>query len=185
MSDELVAARAAVSAVKTTNDEELYRLLAARMKAIDRDPTIAGNVAPNVQDAARGIAPADLLKFGKDAFVRISLAGQALVCGSADQGYHLQKLLGSFNTDLSRLTAALTGLLIAQLAIAPAIASVVATLVIGKVAPTSVEALCRVWTAKVGGTVPPATTPGPTPPPAPPPPPAPTTPTGTTPPPAR
>ncbi len=184
MSDELVAARAAVSAVKTTNDEELYRLLAARMKAIERDPTTAGNIAPSVQDAARGIAPADLLKFGKDAFVRISIAGQAVVCGSADQGLHLQRLLGSFNTNLSSLTAALTGLLIAQLAIAPAIASVVATLVIGKVAPTSVEALCRAWTAKVHGTQPPATPPGPTTPPAPPPP-APTTPTGTTTPPAR
>jgi len=173
--DDHEAIRAAVSAVKTTNDDELYRLLAARMKVIDRDPTTAGIVEPSVQDAARGIAPADLLKFGKQAFANISVAGQAVVCGSADQGYHLQKLLASFNTDLSRITMALAGLLVAQLAIAPMIASVVATLVIGKVAPTSVEALCRVWTAKVQSANPPATTP-PAPPPASTPPTTPTTP---------
>src|SRR5439155_1567492 len=90
------AAAREARAFKTTNDEELYRLLAARMKVIDRDPTTAGIVEPSVQDAARGIAPADLLKFGKQAFANISVAGQAVVCGSADQGYHLQKLLASF-----------------------------------------------------------------------------------------
>lgn len=174
MPDELEPMRAAVRAVTTSNDDELYRLLAARMKLIERDPSMAGNVAPNVQDAARGIAADDLLKFGKSAFARISVAGQAVVCGSgADQGFHLQRLLSSFNTDLNSVAAALTGLLIAQLAIAPAIASVVATLVIGKVAPSSVDALCRVWTAKIQASRPAEPTPPPTPTP---PPPTPTTP---------
>lgn len=150
MADVMEVARAAVSDLRAKSDDDLYRLLAVRVKTIERDPSTAGSFAPKVRSAEMGIAPADLLAFGKTAFARIGVAGHAVVCGEgADQGYHLQRLLATLNTDVNTVTAAVAGLLIAQLAIAPAVASVVATLVIGKVAPTSVDALCRVWGAKV------------------------------------
>lgn len=150
MADVMEAARAAVSDLHAMSEDDLYRLVAVRVKAIERDPSTAGSFAPKVRAAEMGIAPADLLSFGKTTFARIGVAGHALVCGAgADQGYHLQRLLSTFNTDVNTVTAAVAGLLIAQLAIAPAVASVVATLVIGKVAPSSVDALCRVWSAKV------------------------------------
>ncbi len=150
MADMMKAAHAAAADLQGVEDDELYRLMGVRLKAIERDPSTAGNFAPQVRAAELGVAPADLVKFGKAAFVKIGEAGHGVVCGSgAEQGFHLQRLLSSFNTDVNTITAAVTGLLIAQLAIAPAIAGVVATLVVGKIAPTSVDALCKVWGAKV------------------------------------
>ena len=121
-----------------------------RLEAIGRDPSHAGQFAPTVHPAELGIAPLDLLKAGKAAFVRVADAAQPIICGSgASQGLQLQQLLGAFSTNLTTITAAVAGLLITQLAIAPAIASVVATLIVGKVAPKSVDALCRAWGQKI------------------------------------
>jgi hypothetical protein len=150
VADIMEATRAAVSNLPRNNEDELYRLLAVRLKAFEADPSTMGNFAPKVKAAELGIAPIDLLNFGKAAFTRLAAAGHPLVCGTgADQGYHLQRLLAALSTDVNTVTAAVAGLLIAQLAIAPAIAGVVAALVVGKVAPTSVDALCRTWVAKL------------------------------------
>ena len=52
--------------------------------------------------------------------------------------------------DITTVTAGVATLLVGQLAIAPAVAGIVASIVVGKVAPNSVEALCKAWTAKLG-----------------------------------
>jgi hypothetical protein len=146
----MAAAKAAVGDLHKTDENELYKLLALRLQAIQLDPAAAGSFTPKIQAAEVGIAPSDLLKIGKEAFGRLAVAAQPLVCGTgADQGYPLQRLLGALSTDVTTVTAAVASLLIAQLAIAPAIAGVVAALVVGKVAPTSVAALCKAWGAKV------------------------------------
>src|SRR5438132_81711 len=125
VADMMRAAQAAVSDLQTNNEEELYRLLAVRLEAIGRDPSHAGQFAPTVHPAELGIAPLDLLKAGKAAFVRVADAAQPIICGSgASQGLQLQQLLGAFSTNLTTITAAVAGLLITQLAIAPAIACV-------------------------------------------------------------
>ncbi len=73
-----------------------------------------------------------------------------MICATtADQGFHLQRLLSTLNTDATTATAAVATLLIGQLAIAPAVAGIVATIIVGKVAPTSLESLCKTWASKV------------------------------------
>ena len=138
--------------VDADDEEALYRLLGQRLKMLDRDPSVAGDFAPaTIAPAELGITVTDLLEFGRAAFVRIAAMGQTLVCGSeANQGFALQRLLSTIGTDVTTVTAAVAGLLIAQLAIAPAVAGIVATIIVGKVAPSSLEALCKVWGAKVG-----------------------------------
>jgi hypothetical protein len=142
------------------DEEGLYRLLGSRMKMLERDPSVAGNFAPAmVAPTELGISVPDLLNFGRDAFLRIASLGQPLICGTeANQGFYLQRILTTLNTDTATVTAAVATLLIGQLAIAPAIAGVVATIIVGKVAPNSLAALCKTWGDKIAPAGP-ATTP--------------------------
>jgi hypothetical protein len=155
--------------VEADDEEALYRLLGTRLKMIERDPSVAGEFAPvAIAPAELGFAVPDLLNFGRDAFLRIAGIGQGLVCGTeANQGFYLQRIFSTLNTDTATVTAAVATLLIGQLAIAPAIAGVVATIIVGKVAPKSLAALCQTWGAKVapaGTATPPAGQPTTTPP---------------------
>jgi len=151
VADMMDEARAAVAELQSTDDDELYRLLGLRIKAIERDPARAGMFAPVVpRQEEMGIAFVDLIDLGKRTFGRLAAAGHSLICGSqADQGFHLQRLLSTINTDATTVTAAVTTLLIGQLAIAPAVAGIVATIIVGKAAPSSLEALCKTWASKI------------------------------------
>lgn len=151
MADIMESAHAAVLELGKSSDDDLYRLLGIRLKAMERDPQQVAGFAPKIEAKELGIAPGDLLGFGKTAFAQLAVAGHGVVCGADAQGFQLQRLLAAFNTDVNRVTAAVATVLVGQLAMAPAIATIVATLVIGKVAPTSVDALCRVWTKKIAG----------------------------------
>ena len=153
MTDGMQRAMVGITAIDVDADDEegLYRLLGARLTMLERDPSIAGDFAPaTIAPTELGITVPDLLEFGRAAFVRIASLGQELVCGTeANQGFHLQRLLSVLGTDTATVTAAVATLLIGQLAIAPAIAGVVATIIVGKVAPSSLAALCKAWGAKI------------------------------------
>jgi hypothetical protein len=160
--------------VAPDDEEGLYRLLGARMKLLQRDPSVAGDFAPAMASPAElGITGADVLEFGREVFLRIAAIGQPLICGTeGGQGFYLQRILATLNTNPAAVTTAITTMLVAHLAIAPVIAGVVATIIVGKVAPTSLAALCHTWGAKLSpdgtGTTPPAPPAVPTMPPAPP-----------------
>lgn len=152
MPDPMDEARAAIAQLADTDEDDLYRLLALRVKTIERDPTVAGQFAPTtLAPTELGIAVPDLAGLGRKLFGNIARAGQSLICGTdSEAGFHLQRLLSSVNMDITTVTAGVATLLIGQLAIAPAVAGIVASIVVGKVAPNSVEALCKAWSAKVG-----------------------------------
>jgi hypothetical protein len=151
MTDAMQRAMVAVSELDADDEDGLYRLLALRLKALERDPSVAGEFAPTtIAPTELGITVPDLVAFGRDAFMRIATMGHGLVCGSeANQGFYLQRIFTTLNTDAATVTAAVATLLIGQLAIAPAIAGIVATIIVGKVAPTSLAALCKAWGARV------------------------------------
>jgi hypothetical protein len=152
MADPMDEARAAVANLADTDEDDLYRLLALRMKTLERDPAIAGQFAPPTMAATElGIAMPDLHALGRKLFENIARSGQSIICGSdSEAGFHLQRLLSSVNMDITTVTAGVATLLVGQLAIAPAVAGIVAAIVVGKVAPNSVEALCAAWTKKLG-----------------------------------
>ena len=150
MAEALDEARAAVAELESADDDELYRLLGMRVKAIERDPSKAGSYAPDVRQEEMGIAFVAVIDIGKRTFGRLAAAGHSLICGSpGDQGFHLQRLLSTLNTDATTVTAAVATLLVGQLAIAPAVAGIVATIVVGKAAPASLESLCKTWASKI------------------------------------
>jgi hypothetical protein len=144
------AAMQAVQDLQDADDDELYRELGLRVSAIERDPTIAGQFAPpRSMLEPKGMALGDMIAAGRRAFGSISKAGYALLC-SGMTGGHFDAFIATLGTNRMAITAGLATLLVAQVGIAPAIAGVVATLVIGKVAPSSVEAVCMGWAKKAG-----------------------------------
>jgi hypothetical protein len=158
MTDPMDEARAAVANLADTDEDDLYRLLALRVKTIERNPAVAGQFAPTtLAPTELGIAVPDLAGLGRKLFQNIARAGQGIICGSdSEAGFHLQRLLSSVNMDITTVTAGVATLLVGQLAVAPAVAGIVAAIVVGKVAPNSVEALCAAWSKKLG----PVETPG-------------------------
>ena len=84
MTDAMQRMEVAVTRLDVDADDEeaLYRLLGMRMKALERDPSIAGDFAPARRAGGLGITVPDLLEFGQAAFVRIATLGQTIVCGT-------------------------------------------------------------------------------------------------------
>jgi hypothetical protein len=143
--------RAAVQPLAQLEEDDLYQLLALRVRAMERDPAAAGQLAPTLPTANElGIAVPDLTKLGRELFGRISMIGYATVCGPEASGsYRFERLLATLNKDVATVTAAVAALLVAQLAIAPAVAAVVATIVVGHGAPATIGALCGAWRSRL------------------------------------
>jgi hypothetical protein len=143
--------RAAVQPLAALEEDDLYQLLALRVRAMERDPAAAGQLAPTLPTAGElGIAVPDLAKLGRELFGRISMIGYATVCGPEASGsYRFERLLATLNKDVATVSAAVAGLLVVQLAIAPAVAAVVATIVVGHGAPATLGALCGAWKSRL------------------------------------
>lgn len=148
----------AVQALEDADDEELYRQLGLRIKAIERDPAVAGQFSPpRALLEPMGLTVGDVVAAGRKAFAQLSQAGYGLLCGGGQaQGGYFDNLVATLGTNRAAVTAGLATLLIAQLGLAPAIAGVVAALAIGRAAPASLQALCTGWAKKAGyaGTAP-------------------------------
>lgn len=143
------------------DDHGLFQQLGLRIKALERDPTIAGYFTPPAGAVQpMGVTLADLRDLGRRMFARLSRSGYSMVCGEEESmGGPLERLLSTLNTNVTTVSAALAAVLVSQLAIAPAIAGVVAALAIGKVAPSTLEGICRTWGDRAGFAGPSATSP--------------------------
>lgn len=152
MADLMEEALQAVQELEDSDDEELFRQLGLRVKAIERDPSVAGQFAPpRALLEPRGIALGDVIDVGRKAFARLSKSGYGFLCsGGSVQGSHFDALVATLGTNRMAVTAGLATLLVAQVGLAPAIAGVVAALAIGKAAPASLQGICSVWALKAG-----------------------------------
>jgi len=143
--------RRAVQAVAEADDDELYRELGLRLKAVERDPEIGKSFSPPRELLEpKGIALGDLVQVGKNYFASVSKMAYSVVC-SGMQGAKFDSLIASVGKDRFAAMAALTAILSTPaLGIVAALAPMIAALVIGKVLPPTVEALCAGWAKKAG-----------------------------------
>lgn len=152
MAELMEEALQAVRALEDADDDELFRQLGLRMKAIERDPSVAGQFAPSrAALEPMGISLGDVIDAGRKAFSGLSQSGYGLLCGGGSmQGSHFDNFMATLGTNRMAITAGLATLLVTSIGIAPAIAGVVATLAIGKAAPATLQGICTVWGAKAG-----------------------------------
>jgi hypothetical protein len=144
-------ARPAVEDLLQADESQLYEELAIRVKGMQSDPGKAGSFAPDVTyDAADMGALDDLRAFGTAFFKRLNVSAFNLICGvEAEDAEERQTVLDSFGLGKEAVAAAIAGLLVAQLGLAPAVAAVVAALVIKHVFRNAHEAMCEVWKEKL------------------------------------
>lgn len=139
-----------VSAVKLLmQDDEpaLFEALGLRAQALARDPAVAGSYAPSVTYEGRTMGALDDLRaLGQKLFLRWEKAAYALICGEADEDKDdREKLVSAFGLDAITVAAALSGLLVAHLGLAPALASVIAVILVKRFAPVAYGVFCEAW----------------------------------------
>jgi hypothetical protein len=127
--------------------DQLYAELGLRRKAIDADPSQAGLFETTATYDAPFAGPLDALKeFGKDFFDRVSKDVYELVCGTdANDKDEREKLGKAFGMGKAAFASSLAAICVSSFGWAPAIAVVVATLVVKLFLNNAYDAMCQVW----------------------------------------
>jgi hypothetical protein len=127
--------------------EQLYAELGLRQKAIQEDPRQAGLFETTAAFDAPFAGPMDSLReLGRDFFRRVSKDAYNLVCGrDKEDADERKKIQDAFRVDATTVAAALSAALVSWFGWAPAIAGVVAALVMKLFFKNAYEATCDIW----------------------------------------
>jgi hypothetical protein len=144
-------ARPAVEQLMQSDEDQLYVELGVRTHAIRQNPSLAGSFNPAVSYNAALMGPMDDIRaFGRSFFDRLGRDCYSLVCGEkAVDAEERNKLQKAFTLGKTEVAAGIAGLLVAHLAIAPAIAAVLAALVVKLFFRNAHAAMCEVWAGKI------------------------------------
>src|ERR1035437_8052268 len=125
-------AKAAVEKLLQSQEDQLFAELGLRGKAIDADPAVAGQFDPDISYDAEFAGPMDALKeFGQRYFDKVNRQVYDLVCGATKESEEDRgKLRDAFGMDKPTSAGVLAGVLVSSFGWAPAIAAVVAALVV-------------------------------------------------------
>ncbi len=150
MTDLSKQAESAVKNLLEADENQLYEKLAMRSKAIARNITICSSFEPqgivsnDIQMGSRD----DLQDFGRRLFSRLNAEAFKLFCGSDPQDKKDRaELAGAFSIKGTEVTVAtvLSSLLVTHLGLAPAIAAVIAALVMKRFFHPAYEEFCKFW----------------------------------------
>jgi hypothetical protein len=146
-------AQPAIEKLLKADEDQLYEQLGMRAKALAQDPALAGYFEPEVTyEAAQMGLKEDVLNFGQQLFKRWNAEAFKLVCSAeVEDAQFRDQLLNAFGVSDAAVAAVLASLLITNLGIAPAIAGVVAALVIKRFFRPVYDEFCVVWKKSLGG----------------------------------
>ncbi len=147
-------AETAVKKLLKSDEEQLYETLGIRVKAMEEDPSKGGYFEPQVTyRAAQMGLKEDIQKLGQKLFNRWNVETYKLVCGSDPESEKdREKLLKAFGTnDDVVIAASLSALLVTSLGMAPAIAAVIAVLLLKRFLHPAHEEFCQVWKESLPG----------------------------------
>jgi hypothetical protein len=130
-----------------SDPDQLYTELGLRKEAIQADPSQAGLYQITASYDAPMMGPLDALKeWGKNFFDRFSKDIYGLVCGSdKEDTEERKKLQAAFGLSDTAFAAALTAVLMSWFGWAPAIAAVMAALVVRLFFKNAYASMCDVW----------------------------------------
>jgi hypothetical protein len=140
-------AEAAIAALMESDESQLYEELGIRSKAIGRQPEIAGSFNPalSFDQAAMGSLD-EVRKLGQRIYRRWHREAYALCCGdSPDDKKDRQTISGAFGLGAAAVAASLATALVGTFGLAPAIAAVIAALVIKRVFRPAYQEFCLAW----------------------------------------
>jgi len=143
----------AIESLKGKTEDQLYAQLGMRDKAIEKDPSKGESYNPTVifDGTTMGLKD-DIVDFGKQLFKTYQLQAYNLACGADKSNDSDRKdLMNAFGLGDATFAAAIATVLVAQVGIAPAIASVVGVLVIKLFFRPTYEQFCKAWSKSVKG----------------------------------
>jgi len=142
---------AAIQALAGYDEKSMCKEIALRAAAVRADAALGGE--PNlrvVEDAAHLGITEDLVQLGNRIFRRIEREVHDLLCGtSADDKKDRESILSKITGGDAALGAALYGVLTASLGMAPAVATVVAALLIKRIFTPAGKEVCAFWAEKI------------------------------------
>ena len=108
-----------------------------------KDESVTEIDSDMMETSARG----GLAEFGKRFFAKFNAEAYDLLCGNPfeDDGETLKKLENALKQGTDKAAGLLAPVLIAQLGLAPAVAAIIATLVVKKLAKVTGDTICEMW----------------------------------------
>ena len=142
--DEL--ARRAVEDLLDSEPDQLFAELELRRRAILANPAEAGSFEPaGAYRAVVNVPLEELRDFGRRFFDRVSRDLYQLLCGDDAENAQTRQTLFQALTSRATFAAALSGVLVAHLGMAPALAAVLAALVVRLFANNAHQVACEMW----------------------------------------
>jgi hypothetical protein len=130
-------------------EDQLYEQLGIRAKAIAANPAAAGSFEPAVTYDGAAMGPLDdVREFGRRLFRRWNREAWNLAC-SDDDTADRKKLLDAFGGGQAAVAATLSGILVAHLGLAPALAAIIAALALKYFFRPAYEEFCALWLKKL------------------------------------
>ena len=153
MADLRSSSQPAMGKLLQSDPDQLYAELGLRQLAIQADPTQAGMIEPTATFDADFAGPMDVMKeMGQKFFARFSKDAYGLVCGADQENAEQRKsILDALGGGTAAFAAALSAAFVSWFGWAPAIAAVVAALVIRLFFKTGYGAMCDVWKEHLPG----------------------------------
>jgi hypothetical protein len=147
MSDLSKLAEPVVTNLLQSDVDQLYEQLGMRAKTMAADLSAAGQLDPTVRHDERTMGALDSVKrFGQRIFRRWNREAYELMCGkSADDAQDRERLVKATGIGDVAVASVLTGLLVSSFGLAPAIAAVLAALVVKRFFRPAHEEFCEVW----------------------------------------
>lgn len=141
----------AAGELESSDEDQLYQELGIRLKAIEEDAGLAGSFSPAVTFDATVMGPLDgLIDLGKRIFRRWEKEAYEISCGpdAADQKDR-QFFLDAFGLGSAAVAGYIAAGLVSSFALAPAIAAVVAALVVKRLFVPAYEEFCTKWGERI------------------------------------
>ena len=100
----------------------------------------------------KGLESNKFIELGQNLFKRLNGEAYDLLCGNdpfADGGKTMKKIEDAYDQSSTKAAGVLAPILVTNLGLAPAIAAIVATLIVQKIAKAAGETICSMWQESV------------------------------------
>lgn len=133
------------------DEDALIELLGVRAKSIESNPAIAGQFAPEAKYDGKVMGPLDSIRaLGLRILKEWNKQLFGIVCGgAADGAADRTKILNALSLGEGAAIAAIIPVLTA-LGLAPALAAVVAAIVVKRFLGTAIDTICEAWKEQIG-----------------------------------
>jgi hypothetical protein len=134
------------------DEETLQVQLGMEVQSLGEDLTRSASIesidVEMLMAVPRGAEGNKALEFGQRLFKRLNGEAYDLLCSSdpfGDGGKTMQKIEDAYKDSTTKAAGVLAPVLVTNLGLAPAIAAIIATLIVQKIAKATGETICSMW----------------------------------------